>query len=92
MREVTSVLTPDDIQHRVIASILMSLGDTGSRDDISLGVIARSAPPQAGHDVAIGLWNASHNGFCGRSRFALLGVQRVAVTDCHVATCGRSSQ
>jgi len=58
----------------------------------ALGVIARSAPPKAVRDEAIGPLNPSHGIIFERSRLAFPETLWTAVTDCHVATCGRSSQ
>jgi len=55
-------------------------------------VIARSAPPKVVRDEAIGPLNPSHGSVFERSRLAFPEALWAAVTDCHVATCGRSSQ
>jgi len=65
---------------------------TDSVMTFALGVIARNAPPQAGRDAAIGPLNPSRGSVFELSRFAFPEARRVSVTDCHVATYGRSSQ
>jgi len=55
-------------------------------------VIARSAPPKAVRDEAIGPLNTSRGSVFERSRLAFSETQWAAETDCNVATYGRSSQ
>jgi len=71
----------------------MPWGGTGSGDDIGIQCHCEErAAHWAVRDEAIGPLNPSRDSVFERSRLASSEARRAAVTDCHVATCGRSSQ
>jgi len=81
-----------DMRQTVSASALMPRGPLARGMTSAYSVIARSALPKAVRDAAIGPLCPSRGSVFERSRLAFPETRWAAVTDCHVATYGRSSQ